>query len=162
MGSRRRKRNEKHHHQSLGPIICPKCGEKGSFNAYAIENLTTHRKRGPYFYIRHRDGKHMVSKKTVDGRIVSFLSREGLWCSLGKLTLQELDHLLKQRPWPLNAGDVWEKITAMGKEAEAGDCCHLHRDPSFLAAGEGFPQKGPLQDVRRNGLTQHRRRSGPP
>jgi len=93
----------KHHSIGLGPVICPKCGRQGSIRAEIRNYLRSGKFVGPYFRVEHSPEKSKLNARGEDCSVVVYAKGRHTYCWLGRLTDEELDQILKLRPWPLDA-----------------------------------------------------------
>jgi hypothetical protein len=90
----------------FGRIICPKCEENGTLYCYFIDGHC-----GPYWHVVHPEEKELHKVKLGPGRYLFERKRvHHKTCYLGKLSDQELDDILKMRPWPLSSSQALDMI----------------------------------------------------
>jgi hypothetical protein len=97
----------KAYNKSFGPVICPKCGKIGILIARV--HKTNSNIWGPYFYIQHtKEGSMVEVGETADERIIHCSKLALSQCYLGKLSVEKLDEIVKNRPWPIDGKKVVE------------------------------------------------------
>jgi hypothetical protein len=66
---------------------------------------------GPYWHVVHQEEKELHKVKLGQGRYLFERKRvHHKTCYLGKLSDQELDDILKMRPWPLSSSQALDMI----------------------------------------------------